>query len=337
MEIKKTLHHLLRLAGFYKGVHAVTRRYPTIFVYHRFGPGKGDSKHLGGEQLDRQLQMIRKNCTPISLNRLYSCMLNDDPIPDRAVVITIDDGYEDFYRYALPVFKKYQMPATLFVVSDFINNKIWLWPDLIEYLMLNTKVGAGSVHMGDRIRRFDISTSKTRMQAWNELADYALSIPDRECRKFIGELAVTLKVQIPELPTNEYAAMSWDRVREARLSDIEIGSHTCTHPRLTRVDDTQLAEELERSKRQIETQIGDHVRAFCYPFGRKADISTKAKCAVTVAGYDYATIGYFNLAVTADAYELKRLGVNNQIIDFTKKLYGWEILKTFLTNRQFDR
>jgi peptidoglycan/xylan/chitin deacetylase (PgdA/CDA1 family) len=53
--------------------------------------------------------------------------------PDKTVAITIDDGYENNYRYAYPVLKRYKIPATIFVVVDFVGKKGFLsWGELKE-------------------------------------------------------------------------------------------------------------------------------------------------------------------------------------------------------------
>ena len=172
--------------------------------------------------------------------------------------------------------------------------------------------------------------------AWNDLADHALSLTDTDCREFINSLSGCLKVSLPEFPPKEYSAMTWEQVRSAHRAGIEIGSHTCTHPRLTRVDNKQLEDELKRSKEKIEYELGESVHSFCYPFGRPSDIDQHIKRAVAIAGYRYATSCYYDLNLASDLYEIKRLTVGNNIDDFNRKIMGWETIKMYLPNRQVE-
>lgn len=52
----------------------------------------------------------------ISLSSMIECMSVDKPFPERALVLTFDDGYESTYKQALPVLQKYGMTATVFLV-----------------------------------------------------------------------------------------------------------------------------------------------------------------------------------------------------------------------------
>lgn len=80
----------------------------------------------------------------------------------------------------------------------------------------------------------------------------------------------------------ELRCLGWDEL--AVLADLgwEIGSHTVTHPRLTQLDDEQLAAELSESKRTIETRLGRPCSAIAYPYG---DEDERVVAAAARAGY----------------------------------------------------
>ena len=332
--LKVRLHTILQHTGFYGVVQYLTRHHPRILVYHRFGPGVGDKKRMGLDTLHKQIDIIKKKCSPISLSRLYKSVTSGEPLPKNAVIITVDDGYEDFFQYALPLFEAYRIPVTLFITSDFIDRTTWLWPDMIDYAIMNAGCRKVSINIGNRSFRFDLKTPENRHLAWSDMADHALSLTDTSCRAFIKTLAGELKVSLPDIPPEKYSAMTWEQVRVARRAGVEIGSHTCTHPRLTRVDNQQLEDELIRSKKKIENELEESVSAFCYPFGRPSDIDPHVKRVVATAGYRYATSCYYDLDLASDLYEIKRLPVGDNMSDFIKKVMGWETAKMYLPHRQ---
>ena len=65
----------------------------------------------------------------------------------------------------------------------------------------------------------------------------------------------------------EAEVMDWDELRTLRDAGWEIGSHTVTHPRLTRTTDEQLERELTESRAVVERETGVPCRSIAYPFG----------------------------------------------------------------------
>ncbi len=78
----------------------------------------------------------------------------------------------------------------------------------------------------------------------------------------------------------ELECMCWDDLRRLSGSGWEIGSHTCTHPRLTRLDEKAIHSELEASRLECERQLGVPCTSIAYPYGevnaRVADAAEKA-------------------------------------------------------------
>lgn len=92
-----------------------------ILTYHRFGEGRSRMV-VSAESFASQLQYLADNgYTVIRLSRLLAFLEGREPLPARAVVITMDDGYASAYRIALPLLRRHGFPATVFVYTDFIG------------------------------------------------------------------------------------------------------------------------------------------------------------------------------------------------------------------------
>lgn len=71
--------------------------------------------------------------TTLSADDLIQAILNHQQLPEKSVVITLDDGYDDWYTYAFPVAKKYNITLNLMVSSGLINNTTYMtWDQLKE-------------------------------------------------------------------------------------------------------------------------------------------------------------------------------------------------------------
>ena len=99
--------------------------------------------------------------------------------------------------------------------------------------------------------------------------------------------------------------MDETQVRDWIAAGQEIGSHTCTHPRLTQLSREQAREEIVTSRKQLEDRFGVAIEHFCYPYG---DWNPAVRDLVEAAGYHTACTT--QSGVNADVvrpFELKRL------------------------------
>jgi peptidoglycan/xylan/chitin deacetylase (PgdA/CDA1 family) len=93
-----------------------------------------------------------------------------------------------------------------------------------------------------------------------------------------------------------------------------IGSHTLTHPFLTKIDGAKAREEIFASRKKLEDLFGVQVRHFCYPYG---DWSPRVRELVREAGYETAcTTGFGVNTAQTPAFELRRITARYQSISF---------------------
>jgi peptidoglycan/xylan/chitin deacetylase (PgdA/CDA1 family) len=78
------------------------------------------------------------------------------------------------------------------------------------------------------------------------------------------------------------STLSWSQVRELDAAGVEIGSHSFSHPWLTRLSDDELEREVADSRRLLEDKLGKAVTSFAYPYG---DYNARVIDAVRKSGY----------------------------------------------------
>jgi peptidoglycan/xylan/chitin deacetylase (PgdA/CDA1 family) len=83
----------------------------------------------------------------------------------------------------------------------------------------------------------------------------------------------------------ELEGMTWPQLDALASDGWEVGSHTCTHPRLTELDDTALIAELRRSRDACERRLGRPCRSLAYPYGA---VDPRVVEAARAAGYEAA-------------------------------------------------
>ena len=93
-----------------------------ILCYHRFG-SKSSKMVVTPDAFAAQLDYLARNgYRVVSLSQLADFLAGKRSLPERALVITIDDGHVSTYEHAYPLLKKYGFPATSFVYADFIGS-----------------------------------------------------------------------------------------------------------------------------------------------------------------------------------------------------------------------
>ena len=95
-----------------------------ILVYHSVAPhhpGQTPAQiQLDVDTTSFQEQMnylAEHNYSVISLEKLVDALKNNAPLPERAVVITFDDGWVSQYRHAFPVLRQHGFKATFFIYT----------------------------------------------------------------------------------------------------------------------------------------------------------------------------------------------------------------------------
>jgi peptidoglycan/xylan/chitin deacetylase (PgdA/CDA1 family) len=105
-----------------------------ILVYHQFSDNHSDKLTIKKENFYEQMLYLKENgYKVIGLDQLLDFMEFKSPLPEKSIVITIDDGWSSAYEIAYPILKKFGFTATLFVYTDFIEGEMAMtWSQLKE-------------------------------------------------------------------------------------------------------------------------------------------------------------------------------------------------------------
>lgn len=275
-----------------------------ILIYHRINDDR--DPYFGGVPtavFERQVEYLASRFHVLPLSRLVAA-LRDGSVPDDAVAITFDDGYRDNYTHALPILKRYGVPATIFVTTGAIGSARQLWHDDVFSAFRETKESALPPYAG-RAGASPLETTDDRLRAQREFLSHIRTLPGPERSRAIAGLRETLRVgPAPDAPG---LMLSWDEVRAMHRAGIEFGSHTVSHPILSRADAPEARREVVESKRAIEEALGTVIEGFAYPNGTRADFLPETKDLLREAGYAYAvtTLPGANEA-GCDPYDLRR-------------------------------
>jgi len=278
--------HIVAAMSFLKIFNLLKRQQKKkiiILMYHRFSKNDEQFK-IKQEIFENQIKFLKSNYNIISMSDLYENIIKNN-IPDNSLLITIDDGYNDNYNVAYPILKKYSVPAIIFLSTDFIDKKSWLWSNKLEYILKQTQKENVSLNFGAGDIDFCLATPCDVHHAQLSIFNYCRTLRENVKNKYLDDLSDILDVRVPEEVTVDYAPLSWSQIREMSSHGIEFGCHSKTHPILARIDEKDLHDEIVQSKKVIEERIELPVQFFCYPNGQPEDVDSQLIDLVKKSGY----------------------------------------------------
>ncbi|HZF39326.1 MAG TPA: polysaccharide deacetylase family protein [Blastocatellia bacterium] len=328
--IKQASLNLLRVSGAFDLMRLARRRHALILTYHRFSPG-GEGANGGAAEktpakiFAAQLEYLTKHYNVVPLSRLAESIGSRGQPPPRLAAITIDDGYRDAYEIAYPLLRRFGAPATLFVPSDFIDGRAWIWTDKARFLTRRAVSQRLAIKIGGQELRLDLDNPSSRRAAAERVNATLKRLPEEIKEEAIERLARALGVALPQKAPDEFGPIAWAEAREMQANGIEIGSHTLTHPILTRVGDERLRLELQESRSRLEEVLRRRIEQFCYPNG---DYDERVRSEVARAGYSVAVTCAGGLNKRGDdPLALRRIHAERDNAHFAQSVSGFEELK----------
>ena len=245
--------------------------------------------------------------------------LDEGRLPPRAVCITFDDGYRSVHDLALPILRKFDLPATVFVTTGFIGADAGnMWNDRIIHAVQS--LAAGNLDLSDiGLENYSLRSLEERKQTTLRLIEAGKYLPPIE-RDSLVERLDRMSGQ-----HHDALMLTPDMLTTLDRNGVEIGAHTISHPILTSLDDNSARAEIVTSKRQLEDLIGKPVRLFAYPNGKVGqDYDARHVEMVRQAGFSAA----FTTAVGAitgdqDRFQLPR----SRPWDRSPFLFGLRLLR----------
>lgn len=312
---------LIDAYGFFR--RKLTKSQVAILMYHRVDDewDRWFLKPLRVRSFEKQTQYLCQNYDVLRLSELLHYANHRKSLPEKAVVITFDDGYKDNYLYAYPI-RKYDIPATVFLATGCIGSDKAIWrgqvrhistiePDALEASSMTLPRGEGEVAF---------SVREARKQVSHDNRTYYLE----RLRNISGG-------QIPAQLSRRYM-LSWEEVMEMHSGGISFGAHTVSHRILTRMPFPQAKDEIVRSKKAIEEKVGHAVTAFSYPYG---DYNLQVTRCVKESGFACAVTTIPRLTTCKHSpYELPRIEPGEDFNKFKLQLSGmWGDLHAMLIKK----
>ena len=308
--IKTLLLHIIESLGGFQLLRRIKKDDPVILMYHRVLQDEFING-LAPQEFEKQIAYINKHFNVVSIEDLFRDVTSNTVKP-YSLVLTFDDGHYDFYANAWPILKKYNLPASLYITTGFVDGATWLWPDLLKYILLNSNTAILNVeNLGN------ISAHRTDHHAsWHKLGDHCLTLSVKARNNLLNKLANDAKIPISNTPQSPFHSVTWSQLQEMHKEGLVIGSHTVTHPILSSLSIENLHYELAASASAIQQHLGAVPAGICYPTGRPEDMSEGVIKAAELSGYTYGLMGRYSIFNHKRIFNIGRIAANKDFFYF---------------------
>ncbi len=298
-----------------------------VVMYHRFSQAEEFGK-TSLSVFENHLDYLTRCYKVISLNDAISHLGSGSLLPPRSVVITIDDGYRDFYEIAFPVLRQRGLPATLYAVTDFVDQKCWIWTDIARFILTQTVRERINLEIEGKLIERHLGNLASRLSAAGSVNTELKKLGDGEKDRILAAFAKAMGVEVPDIPPSEFDSITWDKAREMEKAGIDIGSHTATHPILTNVDEQRLESELMISRTAVQEKLQKDAVHFCYPNG---NVSRRERDAAEKAGYASAVTTEIRLCENGeDTFLLPRIDAEPELHRLVQATSGFDRIRSSL-------
>lgn len=253
----------------------------TTMMYH-YVRDPGDAAEQGSgipglsvQVFAAQVDRLARDYNMVSWADVRGAVCDEKPLPERACLLTFDDGLCDHYLNVFPILKQRNLSGLFFIMARRDGNIMPL-PFKLHYLIAKLGLDGTREAIWTRLTEIQRGTyrraeARNRLR-WSSETDVVKGVFQRELEPeidpFLHEL---LQEHVgPEAELARGLFLSEEQLREMRAGGMHFGGHSVTHPWFDFIDAVRREKEI-RASHKVLSNIEQAPFAFAYPYGGLAD------------------------------------------------------------------
>ena len=234
--MKYILKYLIRLISYIIPLKLLLKgNYPPFIPFYHW-VGNELPEHIGThysifkKQFEKDLAFICKHFTPVNLNTITKRPQLKKP----AIHLTFDDGLSECYNIVLPILKKYDIPATFFINSSFIDNQ----------------------HLFHRFKLRILANQNIKTTGLRHYAD----------TENIDKLALQHNLSFNHFLLNRKPYLTTEELISMAKQGFTIGAHSLDHPEFWLLNEQEQEQQIFENISELEQQLKIKIASFAFPF-----------------------------------------------------------------------
>lgn len=245
-----------------------------VFMLHRVSdidPNKlfpNENMKVSPAYLDNFIRQTKNRFNIISISEIEKYL--QTPQKKKFIVFTMDDGYKDNFTEALPVFRKYNVPFTIFTAANFPEkNAVLWWYELEDLLLANDEIilSDGS--------KYKCITKSEKEQAFLDIRLKILALNQEDLANELNKMFCNYKIDWSA--RCDELCLSWEDLQELNKDPlVTIAAHTAHHFNLKALkSEDAVTEEIQKGLDLFNEKLGIKPSSFAYPFGSDNEVSLR--------------------------------------------------------------
>lgn len=320
---RKHFLFISKYLGLFHVAYFLYRKRLRILCYHGFSYSDEHefrpSLFVQPATLEKRLRWISNSgFTVIPLEEGVK-LLQENRVPARSLVITIDDGFRSTLEIAAPILDKYKMPATVYVTTYYAEKEVPIFRLLILYIAWKE----GRQKTADKLCNLLNQDKTTDLMQAVEIAENEYSEPERVM--ISKELARQLGTDYETIASaGIMSLMTEEELRSLLERGFDVQLHTHRH-RLP-LSESEVNQEIRDNRAVLEPIVGKKLTHFCYPSGLWNPVHLKPLAKLDVQSATTCEVGMNSWR--ANLLTLKRIFDRDDLeqIEFEAELWGFKEL-----------
>jgi peptidoglycan/xylan/chitin deacetylase (PgdA/CDA1 family) len=236
------------------------RRSVRVLMFHAIEDAESDftrglSINTRPTLFEAHLDLLEKHYRIVS-----NLALGVEKLPERAVVITFDDGLRSVYLNAFPLLKARGLCASCYLCTDVIGNRSLIWLNELTWFLTRHAAQARPIVT----RRIGLPGTCADLV----LTEQLIARYDREkISELLMELRHSIGVEHTDLASTARLYLDRPEIEEMARNGFTFGNHSGSHAVLSRLSEPDCREELARARDALRDVPGS-IPSLAYPFGR---------------------------------------------------------------------
>ncbi|MGA6826489.1 polysaccharide deacetylase family protein [Nitrospira sp. NS4] len=283
--IKYAVSHMLYAVGLLQlWQFVVLRRRAVILMYHRVltpeqmcRSGSHPAIMVDCETFAEQMAVVKRRFKVLSIEEFADRMERKSPFESSSCLITFDDGWQDNFTNALPVLRRYELPALVFLPVNFIGRNRLFWQEaLVHLLVLAVRTVRREPAREVRIREaldpiglaevLDLNDSDPRSRIIETISRNRAGLTPSLVDTALANLRSEFGVENGDVEGTD-SFMNWEQIAEMSRHGIAFGGHGSEHRLLSEMPIEEAREDIRMSKEVFDVRCKGMFPTFSYPRG----------------------------------------------------------------------